>query len=73
MDDATLTQTGLPPAGDGKVLILACGALAREILAVIEANGLNHLTLTCLPAILHNHPERIPAAVEAAVSDHRGA
>ncbi|MGR3467744.1 MAG: DUF1638 domain-containing protein, partial [Shimia sp.] len=46
---------------------------AREILAVIEANGLNHLTLTCLPAILHNHPERIPAAVEAAVSDHRGA
>ncbi|MGR3492264.1 MAG: DUF1638 domain-containing protein [Shimia sp.] len=74
MDDLTLTHDGLAPStGRGRVLILACGALAREVIAVIDANGLDHLTLTCLPAILHNHPERIPDAVEEAVEKHRAA
>ncbi len=41
--------------------------LAREILAVIEANGLRHLELTCLPADLHFRPDRIPAALDAAI------
>lgn len=41
--------------------------LAREILAVIEANGLDHLELTCLPADLHFRPDRIPAALDAAI------
>lgn len=50
----------------GRCLILACGALAREIRAITAANGLTHLDLHCLPAELHNRPERIPAAVEAA-------
>lgn len=69
--DPQLTDAGLPPAGGKPVLILACGALAREILAVIEANGLSHLDLHCLPAILHNTPKDIPAAVRAAVAEHR--
>ncbi len=71
--DATLTEAGLPPRGAGRVLLIACGALAREILAVTEANGWSHLDLACLPAILHNRPERIPDAVEAAVTKHRDA
>ncbi len=71
--DATLTEAGLPPRGAGRVLLIACGALAREILALIEANGWSHLDLACLPAILHNRPERIPDAVEAAVHRHREA
>jgi len=69
--DQTLTETGLAPAGPGRLLLIACGALAREILALIEANGWDHMTLTCLPAILHNRPEQIPDAVEAAVRKHR--
>lgn len=43
------------------LLIIACGALAREIGWVIEAGGLKDIDLTCLPADLHNRPDRIPA------------
>ena len=69
--ETSLTDTGLAPTGAGKVLLLACGALAREILDITRGNGWAHLDLACLPAILHNHPERIPDAVEEAVSSHR--
>lgn len=70
--DATLTQEGLPPKGAGRVLLIACGALAREILAIKAANGLDHLDLQCLPAILHNHPEKIVPAVRDVVAKQRG-
>lgn len=69
--DEALRERGLSLSGAGKTLVIACGALAREILAIKEANGLDHLTLTCLPAILHNTPQKIPAALEAAVEKHR--
>jgi hypothetical protein len=71
--DDTLTHQGLPPAREGSVLLLACGALAREILALKAANGWDHLDLACLPAILHNTPDRIVPAVTAAVERHRAA
>ncbi len=70
-DDATLTREGLDARGGGRVLLLACGALAREILALRAANGWDHMDLHCLPADLHLHPERIPDAVEAAVHRFR--
>lgn len=70
-DDRTLTEAGLDPRGGGGVLVIACGALAREILDLCRLNGWGHIDLHCLPAILHNHPERIPAAVEAAVAARR--
>ncbi|MEM9550524.1 MAG: DUF1638 domain-containing protein [Pseudomonadota bacterium] len=69
--DTELTQRGLAVKGAGKILLIACGALAREILALIRMNGWQHMTLTCLPAIYHIHPDKIPAAVEAAVNEHR--
>lgn len=69
--DAALTASGLAPRGVGSVLLIACGALAREILALKAANGWDHLDLQCLPAILHNHPDRIVPAVRAAVAKHR--
>jgi hypothetical protein len=53
------------------VLLLACGALAREILALKAANGWDHMDLACLPAILHNTPDRIPPPSTAAVERHR--
>lgn len=71
--DAALTERGLAPSGRGRVLILACGALAREILAVLRSGGWEHVDLACLPAILHNTPEKIVPAVEAAVARHRAA
>ncbi|MEX0281873.1 MAG: DUF1638 domain-containing protein [Arenibacterium sp.] len=56
-----------------RTLILACGALAREVLWVIEANGLTHLDLKCLPAQLHHRPERIPEAVRDKIRAYRDA
>lgn len=44
--------------------LLVCGAIAREVLAVVEANGWTHLEVQALPAILHNHPDQIPGRVD---------
>ena len=68
-----LSEQGFDARGQqaGRVLLLACGALAREILALIRANGWRHMDLTCLPANLHLWPERIPDAVADAVEKHR--
>ena len=73
ISDATLTEAGLAPKGKGRILLIACGALAREILDLKAANGWDHLDLTCLPAKLHNTPDRITDAVRAAVAKHRAA
>ena len=72
MDDVTLSEAGLEPTRAGKVLLIACGALAHEILALKAANGWTHLDLQCLPANLHLWPDRIIPAVEAAVEAARG-
>ena len=55
-----------------RTLVIACGALARELVQVVEANGLTHLTITCLPAILHNRPEKIPGEVRRKIRAGRG-
>ena len=69
--DVMLTTNGLAPKGQGRILLLACGALAREILDLIKANGWSHMDLHCLPAILHVDPRKIPNAVEQAFLKHR--
>ncbi|WP_295313342.1 DUF1638 domain-containing protein [Roseobacter sp.] len=72
ISDKTLTDAGLPLAArTGKVLLIACGALAREIIDLRAANGWTHLELTCLPAKLHLYPEKITAEVERMVAKHR--
>lgn len=53
-------------------LLIACGALAREIVEIIRANGWDHVFIQCLPAELHNRPERIPDAVRSKIRDARG-
>ena len=52
--------------------MLACGAIAREVLALIELNDWTHVDLRCLPAQLHSRPERIPAAVDAKLTELAG-
>jgi hypothetical protein len=71
--DEVLATEGLAPARAGRVLLVACGALAHEILALKRLNGWDHLDLQCLPANLHLWPDRIPDAVEAAVTAQRTA
>ena len=46
-----------------RTLIIACGALSHEIVALIRANGWDNFRVQCLPAELHNRPGEIPAAV----------
>jgi hypothetical protein len=52
-------------------LVIACGALAREITALKRCNGWTSLAVTCLPAELHNRPEQIPERVRAAIRENR--
>ena len=52
-------------------LVIACGALAKEIVALNKANGWDHLKIQCLPAELHNRPENIPAAVRKEIEKNR--
>ncbi|WP_422075949.1 DUF1638 domain-containing protein [Tranquillimonas rosea] len=70
-DDATLAQDGADLTGSGRVLLVACGALAHEIMTLKRANGWTHLDLACLPALLHNRPERIAPAVRDLVEARR--
>ena len=55
-----------------EVLVLACGAIAREVLAVIRLNGWQNVTVRCLPAKLHSRPEKIAPAVDAKLTELAG-
>lgn len=52
-----------------RVLVIACGMIAREVLAVQERLALSHIDLTCLPAEYHYYPDRIPPAMDKAILD----
>ena len=60
-------------AAPEKVLVIACGMIAREVLAVKDALKLDHIDLTCLPADFHYYPDRIPAAMDEAIVEARAA
>ena len=54
-----------------RVLVIACGALAREIVHIKDRNRLDHIDLACLPAKLHNTPEHIPGEIRRTILEHR--
>jgi hypothetical protein len=54
-----------------KVHVIACGAIAREVLAISRINGLDHIDLHCLPAIYHSYPQKIAPALEQAIAEAR--
>lgn len=56
-----------PTTEHAPVLVIGCGMLAREILAIKVQLRLDHLDLTCLPAELHYYPDRIPKALDEAI------
>ena len=59
------------PANQDRIKVIACGAIAREVLAIKQINGLDHLDLVCLPAIWHVYPERIAPAMREKIAEAR--
>jgi len=54
-----------------KVRVIACGMIAREVLAVNAQLGHEHIDLKCIDANYHHYPERIAPAVERAIAAAR--
>ncbi len=50
-----------------KTRVIGCGMIAREILAVCEQLGLDHIDLKCLPAMWHHYPDKIAPGVDSAI------
>jgi hypothetical protein len=61
----------LPLKDADRVRVIACGAIAREVIAVCKLNGLDHVDLVCLPAIWHVYPAKIAPAMREAISAAR--
>ena len=55
-----------------RTALIACGALAREVLALREKHGWDADVLG-VPSLLHNEPDRIPAAVQQRIRQAREA
>lgn len=53
------------------VLVIACGALAREITQLKKLHGWDHLHLQCIDARLHMRPELIPERVREQIRKYR--
>ena len=54
-----------------KVRVIACGMIAREVLAVNDQLGFGHVDLKCLPAEYHHYPQKIAPALDKAIADAR--
>ena len=66
MTDSHSERTNAP-----KVRVIACGAIAREVLAIKDQHGLGHIDLKCLPAIWHVYPDKIAPAMRDAIAEAR--
>lgn len=56
---------------NARVLLLACGALAREIIDLIEHNHWTGFDIQCLPAKWHNTPDLIVPALRQKIQENR--
>ena len=48
-------------------VIICCSALMREINALSQVNGWQHIEVQCISAELHNYPDKITAAVKTLI------
>ena len=55
-----------------KVLVIACGAIAKELVRIKNLNQWGHIEFQCLPPELHNTPDQIPEAVKAKIQSQAG-
>lgn len=63
---------GSPAKNPAPILVIACGALARELHAIKQLNGWNHLRIKCLDARLHHRPALIPKRLRREIDRARG-
>lgn len=57
---------------NSKNLIITCGAIAKEILQIIKINNIEStFDLQCIPAILHNHPEKIAPLLKQKIEENK--
>ena len=52
-------------------LVIACGALAHELVDVLKANQWDHVDVQCLPADWHNTPDKIAPGVERKIIENK--
>ncbi len=60
------------PSAPESVLVIACGALAREIATLRRRYGWDHMDLQCIDARLHNRPALIPERLDAKIRENLG-
>lgn len=58
-------------ANQQSVLVIACGALAHDLVHVKALNQWQYMDIQCLPAELHNHPQKIPDAVRNKIEQNQ--
>jgi len=54
-------------------LVIACGAIAHELVAVLKASNWDHVEIQCLPAEWHNTPVHIAPGVEKKILENKDA
>ena len=54
------------------ILLIACGAIAKEIVSLQKLSRWQHMDIQCLPAHLHNRPEEIPGAIRKKIEENQG-
>lgn len=54
-----------------RVLVIACGMIARETLALVAQGGFGHIEVTALPAVYHHYPDKIAPAADEAIRKAR--
>ncbi|MCB1415651.1 MAG: DUF1638 domain-containing protein [Nitratireductor sp.] len=64
-------MTASTPSSPARIRVIACGMIAREVLAVNEQLGFDHIDLACLPAEYHHYPEKIAPAMDKAIETAR--
>jgi hypothetical protein len=71
MKDSTRSQTtDASKQGSRSTALIACGALAREVMAIRDKHGWQ-ADVVGVPALLHNWPDRIPPAVQKRIAELR--
>lgn len=53
-----------------RTLVLGCGAIAHELVAVFKANNWTHIDIQCLPAEWHNTPDKIVPALREKLNEN---
>lgn len=52
-------------------LLICCGAIAHEVVAIVRDHGWENIRVQCLPPILHNDPPKIVARVREKIRENR--